>query len=661
MTLAIIFDQLQNTVAVLVLSSLVLTGVRRIQKISRPLGTILAVGVIARMAVGLALFWTSYLNLPILESLQAGNGFWQVALDARSYYETAASAAESGRLVALDHSSASPFFLNTLAVWMMLVGISPAAAMFLNLCLYVLLMMGIAWTFKPVNDWRRDLPVLVCTAAYSFSPVIVIHSTQPLKDELAAVLVGLTCVAVAWLARLMNSVQPRRLEWPVLIATLVFAFSIFGVAGTRWYYGFVLWCSLALVFGIFALGRRTVPLPRYLTACFLVLLVSWFGFREGAGPYYDAVTPSLDGRFAWQSAAVDPSEPKKSGISALLGRLANVPTYFAERTSAARTGFVMSGGATNVLVSVRHESTPPLAASPGSPSGSTPASSGVATVSRSAPLIAAVPPLPSGFDANEAFASATPSVEVAVAGIGAPTVFVSTASMPAAPEAAAAASSIASDSTIARSAPVTLAAATGDVPAAMATGRDPNTFEPVPVADPTANLAASDGLASPPSLLVAVSPPAATLNGQQSAVTTSAPPATSGATPQAEVAMPVGTAEYCAISRGNVGECECLRPRRCCHGAAPAERDHFASSPRSVSTGRDPEAPNSDHRGPQRSATRRGGPIGQARCGGSYPSNGGGTPEGSHRRCGGNLPTDLAGDRVMGHRTPRRPRSAAAV
>src|SRR5207253_2604065 len=105
-------------------------------------------------------------------------GFWQLAADAQGYYQLAVRAIESGTL-AVDPSGPSPFFVRALAVWMSAVGISPAAGMFLNLVLYVALMYCVIRFFEPVNDWRRDLPCIVGVAAYSFSPVILIHASQP--------------------------------------------------------------------------------------------------------------------------------------------------------------------------------------------------------------------------------------------------------------------------------------------------------------------------------------------------------------------------------------------------------------------------------------------------------------------------------------------------
>ena len=71
------------------------------------LGTILAIGIIMRAALGAALFVISYYKLPFLTSMQLGGGFWTLALDARGYFHMAASAAALG-ISSIPDGSASP-------------------------------------------------------------------------------------------------------------------------------------------------------------------------------------------------------------------------------------------------------------------------------------------------------------------------------------------------------------------------------------------------------------------------------------------------------------------------------------------------------------------------------------------------------------------------
>ena len=92
------------------------------------------VGVLLRLWGGLALFVISYLKLPVLRSLYLGDGFWQdLAPDARSYFWGATIAAEEG-FHTVAAWSPSPAFVKVLALWMRMVGTSPASAVLLNAC-----------------------------------------------------------------------------------------------------------------------------------------------------------------------------------------------------------------------------------------------------------------------------------------------------------------------------------------------------------------------------------------------------------------------------------------------------------------------------------------------------------------------------------------------
>src|SRR2546426_3348604 len=241
----------------------VLAGCRWIRKQSRVLGAIVEIAVIARLALGLALFWISYLGLPVGRSLQVTGGFWQVALDATGYFQVAAGAADAARLFPLDHPVPSRFFIDVLAAWMMAVGVSPAAGLFLNLCLYVGLIALITWCFEPVDDWRRDLPCIVGVTAYSFAPVVVFHSTQPMKDELSVFFIVLAGIGVLALRRLGQRDLTTGDRWALLGGMAAVTLATYGMGGIRWYFSFIILLSVALTLAIFAARGRRAPLPRY--------------------------------------------------------------------------------------------------------------------------------------------------------------------------------------------------------------------------------------------------------------------------------------------------------------------------------------------------------------------------------------------------------------
>src|SRR5205085_9366751 len=115
--------------------------------------------------------------------------------------------------------------------------------MFLNLCIYAGVVVAIVASFRAANDWRRDLPCIAAIAAYSFSPVILIHATQPLKDELSSALVITACLGVLALRRLIYG--NRLINVWTLAGLIAFFIATFGSAGIRWYFALLLWCLCA--------------------------------------------------------------------------------------------------------------------------------------------------------------------------------------------------------------------------------------------------------------------------------------------------------------------------------------------------------------------------------------------------------------------------------
>jgi hypothetical protein len=330
----VIVSRLGQGLAALAFAWAVFAGYRWIRRRSEVLGTVVAIAVITRLTTAVAMFWVSYLSLPLVESLQDFGGFWRIALDATGYYELAGAAVESGLFYSLDDPVPSPVYLNMLVVWMTAVGVSPASAAFLNLCLYMTLIVLMVRQFDPVNDWRRDLPCIVGVVAYSFSPVILFHSTQPLKDELSLLLTSVACLGVLALGTLINGSSGRRYAW--VIGAAAVALAVFGATGIRWYYGCILWGSLALTLGIFTFRGRSTALPRYLAGSAAVLVTAWLAFWAGAGPAYHQIAPSL-----WS--------------------VGDVPAELLNLTQMARLGFLTSGGNTNIVVPLRDDPNPGLA------------------------------------------------------------------------------------------------------------------------------------------------------------------------------------------------------------------------------------------------------------------------------------------------------------
>jgi hypothetical protein len=290
---------------------------------SRLIGTIFAAAIVVRLTSGIVLFLISFFQLPIATSLQAGGGFWKLAADAQGYYGLAADAVRTG-IPIQDAAVPSPFFIKTLAWWMWLVGVNPLAGMFLNSCLYAGAVAAVVSCFRPVDDWRRDLPCIAGVTAYSFSPVLLIHATQPLKDDLFAVLIVLACLAVLSFRRLVYG--GAGLAW-TFVGMAALSLAIFGSAGIRWYYALLLWGATAASLLACGFWGRTTRFAAYAGGTMVALMFAWLGLWAGSGPYYKAIHEYV-----------------------VLG-----PSHLSIVVQLSRRGFLMTGGGTNVVVPLRKD------------------------------------------------------------------------------------------------------------------------------------------------------------------------------------------------------------------------------------------------------------------------------------------------------------------
>lgn len=296
-------------------------GFRYVSDRSTVVGILFVLAVAARLVSGLALFAISYFELPIAASLQSGGGFWHLAPDARGYYDLAVQSLGGDGVAAPAVEQLAPAFVKTLTLWMALVGTSPLSATFLNIMLYVAVVAAIVWCVAPVNAWRQDLPAIVATAAYSFSPALLIHSTQPLKEGLSSALAVLACVGVLALRPLVYGLTRKTFSQFALGAVLVFA-SVVSIAGIRWYYAVLMWASIALTVAFFTFWIRRTRLRVYLAASLLLLVSLGAGVAVASGPYVVSVILTTLGL----------------GSGGVFGLFVD-----------AREGFIVAGGATNIV------------------------------------------------------------------------------------------------------------------------------------------------------------------------------------------------------------------------------------------------------------------------------------------------------------------------
>ena len=305
---------------------------RQIYAKSVSLGTVVAVGILIRAVLGAGLFWISYLDLPLLNGLHDGDGFWELAPDARGYFTTAERAVEGG-LATIPSASPAPTYTRSLAAWMLLVGVSPASAILLNLLSYVLLCRAIVGLGSIYHiGWAQ---VAIPVVAFTFSPALLIFGTQSLKDSLFVFLVGAVSMGwlIAWEGGATATGQGRGRSMGLGFA--VVAAATYLIAGIRPYFSLLICISAAVMFVAVA-GHRLRREPtagRYAVWSIAALAVLWICFMVGAGPHYATYSPASPARYWPSTSAAAPSAP------------AVAPAALLDRS---REAFVQAGGATNI-------------------------------------------------------------------------------------------------------------------------------------------------------------------------------------------------------------------------------------------------------------------------------------------------------------------------
>ena len=203
-------------------------------------------------------------------------------------------------------------------------------------------------------------PALAGIAALSFSPVLVIDSTQILKEDLFGVLTAIACLgALALLGPLCYGEQTAEARRRFIGGLAALTSASFGIAGIRAYFAAIVWAALACVLAAFLIRQRE-RLPRYALLSAVVLMCVWGAYEKGAGPHYRG--PAL------QNLHLSPQA------------VADVPQTLVTIIDQARTGFLLTGGATNMSVSSDQAS-----ASPSEPLTQTPVTAIETGVSPSEP------------------------------------------------------------------------------------------------------------------------------------------------------------------------------------------------------------------------------------------------------------------------------------
>jgi hypothetical protein len=335
-----------HSLACLVIALSVVGAIRWSWTQSQPIGVLVLVGVMLRAILGLGLYWISLRHLPIMRSLQLGDGFWTLALDGRTYYDSARLASEHG-LATISPTSPSPVYVELLALALRVCGESPLTAVLLNVVAYTAACVICISMWPPLpNDHMRRARTLA-VGALSLSPSFVLASTQPLKDQLFGLFVVAAIACVRTGLTLARRSAPHAV-WRSALTVAGAAAAVYAIGGLRAYYAMFVSLATAAV-----LTAITIFLPlgrwmAHLTGTATITAVLWIAFVAGAGPYsqpyQDVVLHALHIPSAW---AVNLPSPSRWAVN--LPTASAVTLAPANRIELAREGFVNSGGATNIV------------------------------------------------------------------------------------------------------------------------------------------------------------------------------------------------------------------------------------------------------------------------------------------------------------------------
>lgn len=317
--LALVF----HTAAALTVCAGIVWLVRSVRRASRTLGLIMACGLLLRAGIALTFFWIGARNLPILQSLRTPEGVWTFALDSARYLRDASTMVEEGYFAA--PAGLAPEYVVWLTAWMHLLGTSGITAPLLNLTLFAAVVWLIVKAAPPVGRDSDDLPQLAMVGSLAFSPALLLHGSQALKDDLSTALIAVACVGALYLfGREYGGAGRSRMHFIGLFMMLGSGYLLFGL---RNYAAGLVGAATVVALVLPAAFRATTLRTIALWSGAVLLVVGGAGIGIWMGIAGDAASAMLD--TAWQQGV-------ELGTKALL-----VPDDL-------RHGFHQSGGNTNL-------------------------------------------------------------------------------------------------------------------------------------------------------------------------------------------------------------------------------------------------------------------------------------------------------------------------
>ncbi len=202
-----------------------------------------------------------------------------------------AAAAARQPTLSIAAGSPSPVYVLALSVWFRAGGATLASAVLFNSACYVIAALALILL---ICSSARRLGTFVLFS-FTFSPALLLTSTQVLKDPFFAMLVVLGCVSSLLIFRYSHfslSEHPGRLATGVLVALVAMA----AMGGVRAYYAVFVWvavaCALFAALWTVQRTRRT----RFAAFAATVLVLLWCAFAVGANAYYSYTVTLLRGR-----------------------------------------------------------------------------------------------------------------------------------------------------------------------------------------------------------------------------------------------------------------------------------------------------------------------------------------------------------------------------
>src|SRR5581483_2693775 len=220
---------------------------------------IVAAGFLIRAFGGESLFWISYLRLPLLRSMQLGDGFWAFAPDAPVYFGHIERLRHLGpSFLSIDASYPSHTYVQIMTIVAIACGQTASIAILAN-CAAWLATALLILRMLPAGRSRR-----FAALAIALAPASIFCSFQLLKDTVFILLLVAFVEMLARWQRLWSDPSPGKGQ----IAAIA--------AGIRWYAAAFSCVLLAVFFTLVAARRLTAAVY-----CTITLLLSLQALRFG--------------------------------------------------------------------------------------------------------------------------------------------------------------------------------------------------------------------------------------------------------------------------------------------------------------------------------------------------------------------------------------------